>query len=195
MREVVARRELLDLLTSGRSGAEAEASALIRQRLSGYGFGIDVRRVTFQDIHPPLAVLDAYRDVSRAVGDRQRRVNEAAAYRDRVVTEARGQASSVGAGATADARRRTALAASEADAFTTLREARIGAPALTDLRLFWTTIADAMARKDKLILDEEPGRRRHLVVPDSGASMLVPALEPIRRESPASAGDGSQRPP
>ncbi|MHB1560845.1 MAG: cation-translocating P-type ATPase family protein, partial [Isosphaeraceae bacterium] len=154
VRAVVARRELLDLLTVGRAEAETAASALIRERLQSYGFGIEVRRVTFQDIHPPLGVLDAYRDVSRAAGDLQRRVNEAGAYRDRVVAEARGQASAVGAAASAEARRRTALAGSEADAFTSLREARLASPSLTDLRLFWTTLADAMASKDKLILDE-----------------------------------------
>ncbi len=91
MREVVAGRELLDLLTAGRRPAEDAAASLLRRRLSSYRFGIAVRRVEFQDIHPPLAVLDAYRDVSRAVSDRQRRVNEATAYRDSVVTEAGGQ--------------------------------------------------------------------------------------------------------
>src|SRR5262249_30633129 len=81
VREVVARRELLDLLTTGRSRAEEAAASLLRQRLAGYRFGVVVRRFAFQDIHPPLAVLDAYRDVSRAVSDRQRRDNEANSYR------------------------------------------------------------------------------------------------------------------
>lgn len=183
VRAVVARRELLDLLTTGRAEAESAAFALIRKRLESYGFGIEVRRVTFQDIHPPLAVLDAYRDVSRAAGDRQRRVNEAGAYRNRVVAEARGQASAVGAAASADARRRIVLAGSEADAFTSLREARSVSPLLTDLRLFWTTLADAMAKKDKLILDEGPGRRRHLIVPEFNAPTLVPVLDAIRPQS------------
>ena len=92
VREVIGRRELLDLLTDGRQRAEDAATSLLRARLAAYGFGIEVRRVSFQDIHPPLAVLDAYRDVSRANSDRQRRVNEASAYRDRVVTEAAGRA-------------------------------------------------------------------------------------------------------
>ena len=95
VREVIGRRELLDLLTEGRHRAEESVTSLLRERLSAYGFGIDVRRVSFQDIHPPLAVLDAYRDVSRANSDRQRRVNEATAYRDRVVTEAAGKARAI----------------------------------------------------------------------------------------------------
>src|SRR5262249_30706928 len=56
VREVVARRELLDLLTTGRRQAEDAAATILRERLAVYRFGIAVRRVAFQDIHPPLAV-------------------------------------------------------------------------------------------------------------------------------------------
>ncbi len=128
VREVVARRELLDLLTAGRRQAEDAAASLLRQRLAAYRFGIAVRRVEFQDIHPPLAVLDAYRDVSRAVSDRQRRVNEAIAYRDRIVTEAGGRSRAIGQAAEADRNRRLTLAAATADTFGSLLDARNYAP-------------------------------------------------------------------
>ena len=121
-------------------------------------------------------MLDAYRDVSRADDDRRRRVNEASAYRDRVVTEAGGQAGALRHAADAGRSRRLASASSEADTFTMLREARSYAPALTDFRLFWTTVAGTLARKDKLLLDEEPGRRRHLIVPDGAGPPLIPAI-------------------
>jgi Cu+-exporting ATPase len=182
VREVVARRELLDLLTAGRSPAEDAAASLLRERLAAYRFGIALRRVEFQDIHPPLAVLDAYRDVSRAVSDRQRRVNEATAYRDREVTEAGGRSRAIRHAAEADRSRRLALAAASADTFGSLLDARSYAPALTDFRLFWTAVAAALAGKDKLLLDEEPGRRRHLVVPDLADRALLPALRSIARE-------------
>jgi membrane protease subunit HflK len=184
VREVVARRELLDLLTSGRSQAEDAAASLLRERLAGYRFGIAVRRVAFQDVHPPLAVLDAYRDVSRAVSDRQRRVNEATAYRDRIVTEAGGRARTIRDAADADRRRRLALAAATADTFGSLLDARSYAPALTDFRLFWTTVARAFAGREKLVLDEESGRRRHLIVPDLSDQALLPALRQITRDDP-----------
>ena len=187
MREVVGRRELLDLLTAGRARAEDAAASLLQQRLAGYRFGIAVRRVAFQDIHPPLAVLDAYRDVSRAVGDRQRRVNEATTYRDRVVTEAGGQAGAIRHAAAADRSRRLALASATADTFGSLVDARSYAPELTDFRLFWTTVAAALAGKDKLLLDEEPGRRRHLIVPDLAGQALLPAIRQISSRRPGEA--------
>ena len=184
VREVVARRELLELLTTGRKEAEEAAAALLRDRLAGYRFGLVVRRLGFQDIHPPLAVLDAYRDVSRAAGDRQRRVNEAVAYRDRVVTEAGGQARAIRAAADADRARQVAMAGASADASTAMLDARRYAPAITDIRLFWSAVSSAMAGREKLLIDEEPGRRRHLVFPESADRALLPAIERLRQDTP-----------
>jgi HflK protein len=176
IREVVGRRELLDLLTAGRRPAEEAAAELLRTRLLAYRFGLAVRCVSFQDIHPPLAVLDAYRDVSRATGDRQRRINEASAYRDQVVTEARGKSRALRDAAEADKSRQLALAAGSTHRFASLLEARRYAPALTDFRLFWTMVAAAFAGKDKLILDEESGRRRHVVMPGLPWDRMVPQI-------------------
>jgi regulator of protease activity HflC (stomatin/prohibitin superfamily) len=183
----VSRRELLDLLTAGRRAAEEAAAALLQARLKADRFGIAVRRIAFQDIHPPLAVLDVYRDVSRATSDRQRRINEAGAYRDRVLTEATGRSRAVHHAAEAARARQLALAAARADSFTSLLEARRYAPALTDFRLFWKTVADALAGRAKLVLDEEPARRRHLVLPQVPWEPMLPAL---RRDAQA-----AERPP
>ncbi len=118
-----------------------------QERLAAYRFGIAVRGISFQDIHPPLEVVDAYRDVSRATSDRQRRINEANAYRDQVVAEATGKARAVLHAAEADRSARLALAASGADTFNSLREARRYAPALTDFRLFWTKARPGLGRQ------------------------------------------------
>ena len=179
VREVVARRELLDLLTTGRESAEIAAAKLLRERLAAYQFGIDVRRISFQDMHPPLPVLDAYRDVSRAAGDRQRRINEGMSYRDRVVTEAGGQAQAVRESAESDRARRIATASATAQTFATMLAARGYAPALTDLRLFWSAVSGALANKEKLLLDEDPSRRHHLIVPDAADRALLPALRQV----------------
>ena len=77
VREVVGRRPLLDLLTSGRREAEVAAASCSRSGWPPIDSASLVRGIAFQDIHPPLAVVDAYRDVSRATSDRQRRINEA----------------------------------------------------------------------------------------------------------------------
>jgi Cu+-exporting ATPase len=167
VREVVGRRELLDLLTQGRRPAEEAAAALLEARLRAYQFGIAVRRIAFQDIHPPLAVLDAYRDVSRATSDRYRRINEASTHRDVVLAEAKGKAQAELQAAEASRSRQLALAGGAADRFSALVEARRYAPELTDFRLFAQLVGEALSGKSKLVVDDPPGHPRHLVVPNA----------------------------
>jgi Cu+-exporting ATPase len=183
VREVVGRRPLLELLTDGRRDAEVDSARLLQQRLTAYRFGVAVRGILIQDMHPPLAVVDAYRDVSRAVSDRQRRNNEANAYRDRALAEATGKAQRVIHGAETFAAKRQALAASEADTFSSLHEARRVHPALTDFRLYWEKLASALDGKPKVVLDEEPGRRRHLILPSLPLEQTLPLLAPSPRTS------------
>ena len=78
--------------------------------------------------------------------------------------------------AEADRSSRLALAASDADTFNSLHDARRYAPALTDFRLFWTKLAQALAGKSKVILDDEPGRRRHLIMPGLALERALPVL-------------------
>jgi Cu+-exporting ATPase len=176
VRDVLGRRALQELLTGGRHEAEIAAARMLQERLVAYQFGIGVRGISFQDIHPPLAVVDAYRDVSRASSDRQRRINEAGTYSDQEITKARGQSQAVLSGARAGSAARLALAASGADTFRSLGEARRHAPALTDFRLFWEKLAPALAGKSKVVLAEEPGRRRHLILPNLPLEKVLPVL-------------------
>jgi Cu+-exporting ATPase len=184
VREVMSRRELLDLLTVGRRDAEDAATVLMRQRVSQYRFGVAVRRVAFLDIHPPLEVLDAYRDVSRSQSDRERRVNEANAHREEVLAEAGGKSQAIVHAAHAAGTRDLAEAAGAADRFASLWEARQYAPELTDFRLFWKTIASSFAGKTKLIFDEPSGSRQHLVI----------SQEPWETAPPVWPGNASARP-
>jgi len=182
VRDVLGRRPLQELLTGRRREAEVAAAQLLQERLGAYRFGIAVRGITFQDIHPPLAVVDAYRDVSRASSDRQRRINEANSYRDQALAEAKGKSQAVLHGAEAARAAQVAQAASGADNFNSLREARRYAPALTDFRLFWDKLAGALAGKAKVVLDDEPGRRRHLVLPNVPLEKSLPVLPPVLLE-------------
>ena len=96
--------------------------------------------------------------------------------------------------AEADRSTRLALAASGADTFNSLRDARRYAPALTDFRLFWTKLAQALAGKSKVILDEEPGRRRHLIMPGLPLERALPVLRDDRPERASSRSFDKDRP-
>jgi Cu+-exporting ATPase len=197
VREIVGRRALLDLLTQGREDAELAAARLLEERLSAYRLGLRIRRVAFQDIHPPLEVIDAYRDVSRAASDRQRRINEALAYRDQTVVEAAGKAEAIVQMALSGRFRSVTTAAGRADAFDSELRARQADQTLTDVRIFWEKLADGLRGKRKVVLDDEPGRRRHLVVPGLGWERLLPVAEDRRLEedAPPTPSAGAEKPP
>ena len=184
VRNVAARRPLDALLTSKRNEAELAAARLLQDRVSAYGLGLIIVRLDFQDAHPPLAVVDAYRDVSRAESDRQRRINEGRTARAEALAAARGGAAAIVNRAEAERVTEVARAAGEADAFEAQRLARAPLPGLTDQRLYWETIAGALAAKSKIVLDADPGRHRHLIVPSlavpdvQAAAALRPVAEP-----------------
>src|SRR5262249_585287 len=112
--------------------------------------------------------------------------------RDEVLAAAGGISQAILHSAEAERSRRLALAGSGADVFNALREARQYAPDLTDLRLFWARVAETLAGKAKIVLHEQPGRRRHLILPSLPWERTLPALQPAlipeREELPDSRG-------
>ena len=52
-------------------------------------------------VDPPAPVIDAFRDVQRALADRERLRNEAEAYRNDILPRARGEAAQIKQGADA----------------------------------------------------------------------------------------------
>ncbi len=84
-------RQLAEVLTDGRAALEQQIRDRLQQRVGALGLGIEVlpEGVCLQEIHPPLAVVDAFRDVSSAFKEMARLKNEAEAfYRDRVIKAA-----------------------------------------------------------------------------------------------------------
>jgi P-type Cu+ transporter len=194
VRAVVGRRTLDELLTARRHEAEDEAARRLARRVADYGLGLEVIGFAFQELHPPLAVVDAFRDVSRAEGERQRRINEAATYAAERLAEARGRAAALVSRAEAEGRRRVARAGGEADAFRDRLEARAPHPDLTDRALYHEAIAAAVAGKPKLILD--PARaaaRRHLILPEFPSGATSPAAK-AALVAPAGKGEGASGP-
>ncbi len=176
IREVIGRRGLDDLLTRGRLDAEGASRTALQNRADGSKLGLIITAVSFQDVHPPLAVVDAYRDVSRAESDRLRRLAEGTTYRETRLAIAGGLASAAIDRAEADRLGRLARASGESDAFLARLKGRDGAPGLADHRLYWETVAGAFAGKDKVILEPSAGRRQ-LFLPELPAG-LEPAVMP-----------------
>jgi Cu+-exporting ATPase len=165
VRSIVARRTLEDLLTKGRTEAELASKASLQGRVDASKLGLVITGVTFQDVHPPLPVVDAYRDVSRAEIDKLRKVTEGTTYRATRLATAEGLAASTIQKAEADRDGRSARASGESDAFRARLGARDGSPALTDHRLYWEAISGAFAGRQKVVL-EPSASRRQLFLPE-----------------------------
>ena len=84
-------KPLAEVLTDGRASLEQQLRDRLQQRVDALGLGIEVlpQGVCLQEIHPPLAVVDAFRDVSSAFKEMARLKNEAEGfYRDRLIKAA-----------------------------------------------------------------------------------------------------------
>ena len=221
-RQVIASRPLLrdaadgdqlaEILTSGRGDLEQRIRDVLQERVESLGLGIEVLPdgVCLQEIHPPLAVVSAFRDVSSAFKEKERMKNEAEAYyRDKVIQAAgeeawrelsaagsevdddlwrrlrevlSGEASTEINAAAAFAAEKEELATGDAKSFALVENAHSAAPRLTEWRMFLETLAEAMPGKKKIILDARTGGRRHLMIglPES----LPPGLLPLTESNP-----------
>jgi heavy metal translocating P-type ATPase len=188
----------LEILTTGRRELEHEIGERLQTELDGLGIGVKVLAdgVCLLDVHPPRAVVDAFRDVSSAFKERERRRNEADAFlRDRVIkagglaawrelanddgelTDERwlklrpklaGEAAGELAAAAAFANEQQEVAAGEAEGFLLVQSSHAAHPELTEWRMLYDAVSAALAGKRKLILDHSSGARRHLFLGPPG---------------------------
>ncbi len=178
IRSVFAVSELDAALTTGRARLEARARDELQHRLDRYGAGIRVLSVRLQDVHPPLEVVDAFREVSSAFEEKSRLINEAEAYRNQEVALARGQAASRLEEARAYLAGRTNRATGDADRFLQAEAAYRSQPGPTTTRLFLETMEQVLPGRNKLVLNMGgKGKRGLLTIDSESLKVLVPNLE------------------
>jgi len=207
---VVAREERWrsrELLAAGRAEVESEIARQLQQRIDELKLGVRIldRGVCLEDVHPPLEVVPAFREVSSAFKEKGRLLNEAdAEYRRQVILaggtaawrqlsqpkgeltpevwsklrgELTGEAAAGLLAAEAFATTRENEAAGEAAHYRQVEHAESAAPAETRWRLSVEAMSTALAGKPKLILDSKLAGRRHLLLaPPSFPSNLIPNL-------------------
>ena len=156
MREVVGRRTLQPVLTD-RAQTEQAVADLMQQTLDNYEAGIAITSVNLQQVDPPTAVIDAFRDVQAARADQERAINEAQAYANRVVPEARGEAARILEAANAYRDRTIAEAQGQADRFVKIYDEYAKAPEVTRQRIFLETMERVFGGMDKIIVDDGIG--------------------------------------
>jgi regulator of protease activity HflC (stomatin/prohibitin superfamily) len=172
-----------------------EASVLRRLRevlgtMDGGAF--EALAVSLGDVHPPLEVVPAFRDVAAAQEEREAAIGEAQAYGFETVAISRGLARQRIVDAQGAGSGRVARAAGEADRFRDAAEAFREAPDVTAVRIRLSAVETLLAGRRKTIVDPADAGGRRLVwfgrdgLPGAGGSPPVPppAVAPPGEEQP-----------
>jgi Cu+-exporting ATPase len=176
---VVTTTPLDDLLTTGRRAAEARVLAELHRRLDLYGAGVKILHVNFEDVHPSVEVVDAFREVAGAWEERSRLINVAEGYRNEQVALARGQGEARIRNAQAYKLGRVNRSAGDASRFVQAEAAYRTAPGPTETRLYLETMEEILPGRQKLIVDSRGGRRNLMLI-EEGVQIVPPgpALQP-----------------
>lgn len=143
MRSVVATATLNEAIGAGKSRIEAQVQLLMQQILDEYHAGVHIQSVTIQNARPPIAVDEAFKQVTAAQQEAQANKNNAHAYAQQVVAAAQGQAAE----------------------FDKIYEQYKLAPEVTRRRLYYETMEAVLQRSDKVVI-EAPGVTPYLALPE-----------------------------
>ena len=154
MREVIGETPIAQALAEGRGKIETDTHGLLQRILDDYGAGIEVTQLQLLKVDPPGPVIDAFRDVQRALADRERLRNEAEAYRNDVVPKARGAAAAVKQEAEAYRQEIIARSQGDADRFISVYHAFKAAQDVTLQRLYLETMEEVLKGSNKVIIDK-----------------------------------------
>jgi len=190
LRAVVGTCTLDDVLVAQRADIEQSVLQALRELAEGYKTGIAVHTVRLQDIHPPLEVVDAFRDVSSAEEDKARVINEAEAYANDVLPKAQGQKQADIIAAEAYAAAGVDRAQGAAAQFTPVAQAYRAGPKVTGLRLYLEALERSMSGLKKVIVDPKQRGRRQMIFLDSKGLRILPAApaeQPAQPLPPAEA--------
>jgi len=155
IRQVVGMEPLDDLFTRDRMVVERSIQERLQKMMERTDCGIHIAAVKMQDVHPPVEVVEFFRDVASAREDKDRLINEAHAYRNEVLPIARGQALEQIRQAEAENKERVDRATGEADRFTALLRTYQRARNVTEMRLFLEAVDEALPRLEKFIIEPD----------------------------------------
>ncbi len=190
MREVIGETPIAAALAEGRGKIELETQKLLQQLLNDYGAGIEITEVQLQRVDPPDPVIDAFRDVQRALADRARLRNEAEAYANDIIPRARGDAVRITQEAQAYRQQVIARAQGDAARFDEVYKAFSAAEDVTQKRLYLETMEDILKNANKVIIDR--GANGSGVLPYLPLPGLMPKGEAAK---PAAGGSAAAAPP
>jgi membrane protease subunit HflK len=136
LRQVVALESTEDVLLAHRDRIERSTQQLMQAELDAASMGLDIRAVALLDIHAPVNIHFAFRDVASALEDQQRKVTDAEGYQFETLAIARADAHLLEQEAGSYQTRKVEIAKGQAEAFESRLEAFRESRDITHLRLY-----------------------------------------------------------
>ncbi len=153
MREVVAKTDIQQIMTSERLGIEIEVRGIMQDVLDSYEAGIEITQIKMDTVSPPSQVSEAFNDVQKAEADRDKTINEAKKYQNKIVPTARGQAERMNQEAEAYKAKAITKAQGESARFLSVYEQYKLAKEVTRRRMYLETMERILGNTDKVILE------------------------------------------
>ena len=192
MREVVGETPIAQALSEGRGKIETDTQHLLQGILDTYGAGIELTQLQLLRVDPPAPVIDAFRDVQRALADRERLRNEAESYRNDIVPRARGDAVRITQEAEAYRQEIIARAQGDSDRFLSVYKAFKVSQDVTQQRLYLETMEEILKNSNKVIIDKsaqgESGVLPYLPLPALGSGQGAVGAAPAGNTGAAPGG-------
>ena len=155
MTRVAGEFRLDDVVTVHRAMFEELLLVSVQDDLDAAIGGVEIVGIRLQDMHPPLEVVPAFRDVASAREDKSRIINEALAYMDETVPVARGDAQRLILEAEGYRTERVDRAKGDSERFKEMAVHYRGARSVTETRLYLETMESLLAGIEKYIVSSD----------------------------------------
>lgn len=157
MREIIANRQIDDILASKKFEIESEAKRLLQDILNSYSSGVEIITVQLLRADPPQEVINAFRDVQTAKADKESKINEAESYNNDITPKARGEAETIIQKAEAYKKAVVSKAEGEAERFDRIYQEYRLSKEITKKRIYIETMEEVMKENDKILIDKNAG--------------------------------------
>lgn len=149
----MASRDLIDLLGASRLEVSARLQRRLQEELDLLGAGMEITFLGLQNIHPPVAVAEAFETVVSAAEYREAAILLARAYQVGVLPRAQGEAERLRLESEAYKTNRVVMAEAEIYQFEQRLKAQAGVPEVFRTDLYLSTLTRALANTRKFIVD------------------------------------------
>ena len=174
LRGVVGSMTIDDILTVGRARVQDGTKVHLQQLMDLYQAGMLITEVKLQAVEPPEPVQASFKDVVSAKEDRERIINEARGYAEDLLPKARGEAEQMLRAAEGYRESRVRDARGDSARFLSMLTEYREAKTVTRRRLYLETMAEVLAKVDKVVVSPSVAGKTLPLLPLGGSSSTTP---------------------